>query len=134
MPITRIAIPERRFNAWQSKISEALQQSLESCFSVPANDCFQLFDRYGETDRVFDKHYLSGDESGRSEDLLVFQITAGRPRNIEQKQALYAALVERLHKSIGINPQDVMIVVTYTEPEDWSFGGGKVFHVADIPK
>nr|WP_241528133.1 tautomerase family protein [Rouxiella badensis] len=88
MPITRIAIPERRFNAWQSKISEALQQSLESCFSVPANDCFQLFDRYGETDRVFDKHYLSGDESGRSEDLLVFQITAGRPRNIEQKQAL----------------------------------------------
>ncbi len=134
MPMTRIAIPEHRFKSWRSEISHSLQQVLETCFNVPANDCFQLFDRYDPEERVFDRHYLSGSEEGRSDDFLLFQITAGRPRGAEEKQALYLLLVELLGQSIGIKPQDVMVVITFTQPEDWSFGSGKLFRIADIPK
>lgn len=133
MPMTRIAIAEHRFLAWRDSISDSLRQALENCFNVPQNDCFQLFDRYQPQDRVFDRHYLSGTEEGRSEDFLLFQITAGKPRSEAQKQAFYRRLVALLEQSIGIKPQDVMVVITFTLPEDWSFGSGNLFSIADIP-
>jgi len=134
MPITRISLPRQRLNQWQSAISSALQQALESRFNVPAGDCFQLFDCYDPELRVIDRHYLCGAEAGRSEDYLLFQITAGKPRSTEQKQALYSELVELLQASIGIKAQDVMVVVSFTEPEDWSFGSGEMFQLSNIPK
>ncbi|EIC83812.1 tautomerase family protein [Serratia sp. M24T3] len=134
MPMTRIAIPEQRFTLWRDAISRALQQTLVSSFDIPETDCFQLFDRYQPEERIFDRHYLSGSEQGRSEDFLLFQITAGRPRGPEEKQKLYLKLVELLGQSIGIKPQDVMVVITFTQPEDWSFGSGKLFKVSDIPR
>ncbi|KAB7895657.1 tautomerase family protein [Rouxiella sp. S1S-2] len=133
MPITRISLPRQRLNQWQSAISSALQQALESRFNVPAGDCFQLFDCYDPELRVIDRHYLCGAEAGRSEDYLLFQITAGKPRSTEQKQALYSRLVELLQASIGIRAQDVMVVVSFTEPEDWSFGSGEMFQLSSIP-
>lgn len=134
MPMTRIAIPEKRFTSWRGPISRSLQQALVDCFSIPQTDCFQLFERYTPEERVYDRHYLSGSEEGRSEDFLLFQITAGRPRGAEEKQKLYWRLAELLEESIGIKPQDVMVIITFTQPEDWSFGSGKLFRVTDIPK
>jgi len=133
MPITRISLPRQRLNYWQSAISSALQQALESRFNVPTGDCFQFFDCYDPEQRVIDRHYLCGAEAGRSEDYLLFQITAGKPRSTEQKQALYSELVELLQASIGIKAQDVMVVVSFTEPEDWSFGSGEMFQLSSIP-
>ena len=34
-------------------------------------------------------------------------------------------LVEKLGRSPGFNPEDVMVVITTTASEDWSFGGGR---------
>jgi hypothetical protein len=52
MPITRIAISAQRFAQWHAQISIDLQQALEDHFSVPAGDCFQLFDCYSPQQRV----------------------------------------------------------------------------------
>ncbi|EJL07098.1 hypothetical protein Pchl3084_2500 [Pseudomonas chlororaphis subsp. aureofaciens 30-84] len=35
------------------------------------------------------------------------------------------ALVERLGRTPGIDAEDVMVVITTTEAEEWSFGGGR---------
>ena len=58
MPITRIAISAQRFAQWHARISIDLQQALEDHFSVPAGDCFQLFDCYSPGQRIVNPHYL----------------------------------------------------------------------------
>ena len=133
MPITRIAISAQRFAQWHARISIDLQQALEDHFSVPAGDCFQLFDCYSPGQRIVNPHYLCRAEAGCSDDFLLFQITAGKPRSHLQKQRFYQDLVTRLEQSLGISPHEVMVVIGFTEPEDWSFGSGKMFSLADIP-
>ncbi|HAT1608743.1 TPA: tautomerase family protein [Raoultella planticola] len=133
MPMTRIAISAQHFEKWHAQISMDLQQALEDHFSVPPGDCFQLFDCYSPRQRVFDPDYLCGAEGGRSDDYLLFQITAGKARSPHQKQAFYQNLVARLERSLGIGPQNIMVVMGFTEPEDWSFGSGKMFSLTDIP-
>lgn len=133
MPVTRIAISEQRFDPWHAAISAALQQALEGHFSVPAGDCFQLFDCYSQGRRLVNPYYLCSAEAGRSDDFLLFQITAGKPRSRLQKQRFYQDLVTRLEQSLGISPHEVMVVIGFTEPEDWSFSGGKMFCLTDIP-
>ncbi|WP_434641298.1 tautomerase family protein [Klebsiella sp. I138] len=134
MPVTRIAISEQRFACWHAQISMALQQSLECHFSVPVGDCFQLFDCYSPQRRVFNPDYLCGGDGRRSDDFLLFQITAGKARSRQQKQRFYQDLTNRLEQLLGISPQNMMIVIGYTEPEDWSFGSGKMFCLTDIPQ
>ncbi|HAT1619727.1 TPA: tautomerase family protein [Raoultella planticola] len=133
MPMTRIAISAQHFEKWHAQISMDLQQALEDHFSVPPGDCFQLFDCYSPRQRVFDPDYLCGAEGGRSDDYLLFQITAGKARSPHQKQAFYQNLVARLERSLGIGPQNIMVVMGFTEPEDWSFGSGKMFSLTEIP-
>ncbi len=54
----------------------------------------------------------------------MLQITVSDTRSVEQKQALYARIVELLSKNPGIRPQDVMINLIDVGKENWSFGNG----------
>jgi phenylpyruvate tautomerase PptA (4-oxalocrotonate tautomerase family) len=56
---------------------------------------------------------------------MLFAVTAGRPRSAEVKQAFYRRLVALLSESPGVRPEDVMVVISTTNPEDWSFSGGR---------
>lgn len=129
MPFTRISLPAHRVEPWQHKISGVLQDALVTTFSVPEDDCFQLFEPASHGQRIIHPTYLSGQNSPRSDDFLLFQITAGKPRNAAQKQALYRYLAEKLHAALGISPADVMVVVSFTQPEDWSFSHGEIFRI-----
>lgn len=123
MPMTRIAMRRGRSVEFRTQVSRILQETLEATFDVPSGDCFQLFDEY-EPDRfIYDCEYLSG---GRSEHFMQFHITAGRPRTEAQKHALYQMLCQRLHKETGLNPDDLMVIIRFTAPEDWSFSQGKM--------
>jgi len=129
MPFTRISLPAHRMHDWQEAISAILHEALVYTFSVPKDDCFQLFEPASPGQRVIHPAYLAGENSVRSEDFLLFHITAGKPRNAYQKQALYRHLVENLHAAVGISPADVMVVVSFTQPEDWSFSHGEMFQI-----
>lgn len=130
MPMTRISLAAHRLDDWQETISAVLQDALVHTFSVPKNDCFQLFEPASRRQRVIHPDYLAGENNSRSEDFLLFHITAGKPRNSYQKQALYRHLTDNLHATLGISPADVMIVVSFTQPEDWSFSHGNMFEIA----
>jgi hypothetical protein len=60
----------------------------------------------------------------RSEDFTLFHITAGRARSTACKRAFFARLAARLAAS-GLRQQDIMVVITTTGLEDWSFGNGQ---------
>ncbi|SEG68728.1 tautomerase family protein [Marinobacterium lutimaris] len=123
MPLTRIALPAGLSADFRHQVSVILQQTLEETFAVPTGDCFQLFDEYRPGMRVLDPDYLSS--ARRSENCLIFQISAGRPRNAEQKKALYQTLCGRLNRELGISTSDVMILIQFNQAEDWSFSEGR---------
>lgn len=60
----------------------------------------------------------------RSGDFVLIAITAGRPRDTRTKQAFYRRLAERLEQAPGVRREDVMVVITTTQQDDWSFGNG----------
>jgi len=123
MPITRITLRQGYSVAALRQLSGLLQQTLVAEFDVPGQDCFQIIEMLPAVQRVFDRHYLSG---GRSDDFVLFQITAGRPRSRQQKQQFYHSLCKVLQREMGIDPDDVMIVIQFNSTEEWSFSGGRM--------
>ncbi|GKX59652.1 tautomerase family protein [Leminorella grimontii] len=128
MPFTRIILREGYGDARLRQISDVLHQALVDTFAVPQDDRFQVIEALPAGRRVYHPRYLTGQ---RSEDFILFHIVAGKPRSREQKAALYQALSARLHAEVGIEPDDVMVVIQFTHPEDWSFGNGVMF---ELPK
>lgn len=123
MPFTRITLRQRYNEAALHQISMLLQQALVEEFDVPEHDCFQVIEMLPASQRVFDRHYLSG---GRSDNFVLFQVTAGRPRSRQQKQRFYHALCAALQAEMAIDPDDVMIIIQFNSTEEWSFSGGQM--------
>jgi phenylpyruvate tautomerase PptA (4-oxalocrotonate tautomerase family) len=128
MPISHISLLRGKSSAYLRAVSDSLHQALVEAFDVPPEDRFQVMHQHGAEEMSIDPHYLSGT---RSADFVLFNITAGRPRSAATKQAFYRRLVELLGQSPGLRPDDVMIVVQTTQPEDWSFSGGTQFISAE---
>lgn len=122
MPIVRITVQEGRSAAELHQLQHILHQTLVDEFDVPENDRFQVLDIKPTAQLHYDPHYMTGERSTR---FTLFEITAGKPRHLEQKQALYRTLTLRLVDALGMHPDDVMIVISFTASEDWCFGLGK---------
>jgi phenylpyruvate tautomerase PptA (4-oxalocrotonate tautomerase family) len=122
MPFTRISLLKGKPPEYLSAVSDSLHRALVEAFDVPADDRFQLIHQQAPGELVFDRAYLGGP---RSDDFMLFAVTAGRPRSAEVKQAFYRRLVALLSESPGVRPEDVMVVISTTNPEDWSFSGGR---------
>lgn len=124
MPITRITLGEHYTDAQLKTISAILHQSLTETFAVPLNDCFQIIERLPSAQRIFDQHYQSGQ---RSDNVVLFQITAGKPRSAAQKQAFYRTLSRGLCSNLGIHGDDVMVIIHFNSSNDWSFSQGQMY-------
>ncbi|WP_413626792.1 tautomerase family protein [Luteibacter sp. Lutesp34] len=79
------------------------------------------FDQLQPGEFVFDRTYRGGP---RSDDFVLFHITTGKQRTPAVKERFFQGLVERLAKSPGIRPEDVMVIIANSEFEDWSFSSG----------
>ena len=123
MPFTRITLREGYSDARLTQISDTLHQCLVEEFAVPPDDRFQVFETLPARQRVFDKHYKSG---GRSEDFIQFHIVAGKPRTKAQKQNFFRLLNTRLNNQLGIQPDDVMVMIQFNTADEWSFSHGRM--------
>jgi len=121
MPISRITLLKGKTPDYLQALSESLHRALVECFEVPATDRFQVIHQLAPEELVFDRHYLCGP---RSDDFVLIAITAGRLRNTETKKAFYGRLIELLATAPGIRREDVMVVITTTAADEWSFGNG----------
>ena len=124
MPVTRITLGEHYTDSQLGEISAILHQSLTDEFAVPLKDCFQIFERLPACQRIFDRHYQSGQ---RSDNFVLFQITAGKTRTIEQKKNFYRTLSQRLFSALGIHTDDVMVIIQFNTADDWSFSHGEMY-------
>lgn len=121
MPLVRITLQAGKPPDYRRALADNVHQALVACFGVPLADRFQTLHELAAEAMIIDRDYLGGP---RSADFVLIEITAGRPRSTAQKQALYRCLSERLQASPGISPADVMVVISTTQSEDWSFGHG----------
>ncbi|WP_338524481.1 tautomerase family protein [Pseudomonas batumici] len=122
MPFARISLHRGKSPEYLRLLSEGLHQALVETFEVPATDRFQVIHQHEVGELIFDSHYLGGP---RSADFVLIAITAGRPRDTATKQHFYRRLVERLSVAPGIDPEDVMVVISTTQADEWSFAGGR---------
>jgi 4-oxalocrotonate tautomerase len=122
MPLIRISLGAAKSAAYRRAIADGIYAALRETFDVPEHDFFAIITAHEPQDFLFDRTYLDID---RSDDLVIIQMTVSNTRSVEQKKALYRALVGRLQQKPGLRPQDVFINLVEVAKENWSFGNGE---------
>jgi len=139
MPLVRISCFEGRYTADTKRvISDSVYLALRETIAIPEGDQFVVFSEqigkhyseFNNDQMIVDQHFQG---MNRTDRFVIIHITLSRGRTVEQKQALYARIAERLHESAKIPPDDVMIVLTENNFEDWSFGKGQAQYVLNPP-
>jgi phenylpyruvate tautomerase PptA (4-oxalocrotonate tautomerase family) len=121
MPFTRISLLRGKSPDYIAKLSDTFHRAMIETFDVPAADRFHIVHQCAPGELIFDRDYFGGP---RSDDYVLFDVTIGKPRTAKVKQAFYRRVVELLTESLDLQPADVMIVITTTQREDWSFSNG----------
>ncbi len=64
---------------------------------------------------------------------MLIAITAGKVRSTEVKKTFYRRLIALLGQSPGIRPEDIMIIITTTSSDEWSFSHGEASMILPSP-
>ena len=123
MPFVRISLLQGRSPEYLQALSAGIHQAMVDTFDVPPSDRFQLIHQHAPGELLFDRNYLAGP---RSDAFVLIAITAGKPRCDGTRRAFYQTLVRRLQHAVDLDPEDVMVVITTTAAQEWSFGGGRM--------
>jgi phenylpyruvate tautomerase PptA (4-oxalocrotonate tautomerase family) len=121
MPFVRIDLLRGKDTAYRSKLGQAVYDALLS-IGAPKDDRFQVIAEHDPDSLVFDRSYLGID---RGDNFVAVQITLREGRTVDQKKALFAAIVKNMVDAVGIRPQDVFINLVENAKENWSFGNGE---------
>ncbi len=121
MPRTKITMVEGKSAEYKAAIFKSIYDAMRETFNVPEDDKFMSIEEYKPENICYGKDYL---DISRTDDLLMIEITANDTRTVEQKTALYGAIVRNLVQSIQIRPEDVFIGIVEVKKENWSFGHG----------
>ena len=120
--ILRDEPPPLRHFVRQSDVPDALVDLIARAMQRSPDDRFQTLREFDGEALIVDPHYLGGP---RGTDFVLVEITAGRPRSTATKAAFYRRLAEGLQASPGLHPADLMVVITTTQRDEWSFGHGR---------
>ena len=128
MPLIRISLIRGKSPAYIRAISDGIHSGLVTEFGAPADDRFHVVQQHERDELVYDPNYLG---IHRTDDLVVIHIVAGNWRDTPKKKALYRAITGNLVRDPGLRPEDVLIVLSLNERDDWCFGNGIASYVAD---
>ena len=121
MPLLRFDIKKGRTEVEISALLDTAHQAMLDAFGVPQTDRYQIVHESppGRM-RLLD----TGLGLRRSDAVMVLQVVT-RPRTVEQKQAFYRLLSERLGANCGLAPEDLIVTLIENGDADWSFAQGK---------
>lgn len=121
MPLVRIDLESGRSDAELRELADVVQECLEDVFAAPPRDRYQVITEHPPGRLVLEDTGLGLERTSRQVLVQVFQ----QGRDTAQKQALYAALAERLEQRCRLRPEDLMVTVAEVGRDDWSFGMGR---------
>ncbi|MDB5629353.1 MAG: 4-oxalocrotonate tautomerase [Tardiphaga sp.] len=126
MPLVRVSLRTGQSDAYKRAIGDGIYTALRETFNVPDEDRFIVMSEHNAAEFQFSKTYM---DIARSDDLVVIQITVSNTRDVVQKQALYARIVEKLAADPGVRGEDVFINLLEVVKDNWSFGNGVAQYV-----
>jgi 4-oxalocrotonate tautomerase len=121
MPLVRIDLRKGKSAAYKKAIGDGIYRAMRETFTVPDEDRFMVVTEHDEDQFFYSKTYLGIE---RTDNLVIIQITVTNSRNVDQKKALFARIVELLAEQPGVRSQDVFINLLEVGKENWSFGNG----------
>ncbi|WP_433788127.1 tautomerase family protein [Actinomycetospora sp. CA-101289] len=102
-------------------LADVVQEVMLDVFAAPPRDRYQVIHQHDPGEIVAEDTGLG---YTRTDGVVVIQVTQqGRSR--EQKEAMYAALAQRLGDAGLVEPDDLIVSVTENTKDDWSFGRGR---------
>jgi phenylpyruvate tautomerase PptA (4-oxalocrotonate tautomerase family) len=128
MPLVYISLLKGKPREYIRAISNGVHEAMVETYKVPLGDRFQLIRQYERDEIVYDSDYLDVHRTG---DVVFIHIIAGKWRDTANKKALYRAVADRLSKSPGLRREDVQVVISPNDRDDWSLGNGVASYVRD---
>jgi phenylpyruvate tautomerase PptA (4-oxalocrotonate tautomerase family) len=127
MPLVHISLLKGKPPAYVRAIADGVHQALVEAFETPADDHFQIVQQLEPEALIFSPDYL---DIERTRDIVVVQIVASETRTTATKQNFYKVLASNLARNPGVRIQDVQVILSPNEREDWSFGNGVASYAA----
>jgi phenylpyruvate tautomerase PptA (4-oxalocrotonate tautomerase family) len=121
VPLVRIHLLEGRTDDEVATLADTVQEVIEAVFAAPPRDRYQVITEHRPGRLVLQDSGLGFERT----DQVVLVSVVQQGRTPAQKQALYAALAERLGDKTGLAPTDLVVSVTENTRADWSFGLGR---------
>lgn len=125
MPLVRIDVNQGRGPGDLRRLSAAIHDAVLAEYGIPERDYFHVVTEHPEG-QIFAQDAGLGFE--RTPDVVMIQIFTQEGRAQEAKQALFAAIAERLAE-VGVSGEDVFIGYVENTAGDWSFGFGRAQYV-----
>lgn len=126
MPLVTLTLREPQTPAFKTAVLDAIHDALVQS-GVPQADRFQRVITLAPEDARIDPTFPDLARPRTSGSLLI-EILWSVGRSVRVKRALLADLMARL-AALGIDTEQVMVVLHETAWENWSFGGGRQMHV-----
>lgn len=128
MPLVRISLLKGKSKEYIRAVADGVHQALIEAYNIPPDDRFQLIHQHEPDELVYDANYLG---IHRTDDIVFIHIVAGNWRNTATKKALYKAIANRLADRPGLRREDVQVILSSNERDEWSFGNGLASYVRD---
>lgn len=126
MPLVKINLVKGKSTDFKNQLSNIIHDALHKNANVPLDDKFQLIYEYDLENFIFDKNYK---DCIRTENLIIIEIILNEGRTITTKINLFNAVATEIENKLGINKDDVLILLQEVKKENWSFGKGVVTYL-----
>ena len=130
MPFVRISVYQSTPPSDRKAIADAVYEAMRETIGIPEGDKFIVVTAHPAEELHIDPAFMGMNRTGR---FILTQIFLSQGRTVEQKQALYKRIAERLHNATGVSTDNVMTVLTENTFTDWSFGKGEAQFVLNPP-
>jgi 4-oxalocrotonate tautomerase len=121
MPVTRIAIRQGKTPEYKQALMDEIYEAMRETVAIKDGDRFMTVTEHAQHEFAYGP--FLGIE--RSDDLVQVQVFWAPGKPVDAKLAMYRRIVERLGTRPGVRPEDVLICVSETAAENWSFGNGE---------
>ena len=121
MPLVRITQQHVRTPEQGRQMADIVQDVMLELFAAPPGDRYQILETLPVGSIIAEDTGLGLE---RSDGVVIIQVTQ-QGRGAAQKQAIYAALAERLGAAGLVREEDLIVSVVENRHEDWSFGRGR---------
>jgi 4-oxalocrotonate tautomerase len=126
MPLIRIDMLRGKSSQYRAALRDTIYETLRDVVGVPADDRHEVITEHDSVNLNIAPSFFGVQ---RSSDAILVQITFNEGRTLDQKRALYVAIVQALQQRVGLRPEDVTINLLEVKKENWSFGNGVAHYI-----